>query len=104
MRTTVTLDHDAEQLLRQAMQQTGESFKVALNRAIRRGLADTVPQGVEEPFVVEAQDMGVQPGVDIANIHDLETELEVEAYLEGTRKLEQERNNSQSTTPDGSAL
>ncbi len=103
MRTTVTLDHDAEQLLRQAMQQTGVSFKVALNRAIRRGLADTVPQVEEEPFAVEAQDMGVLPGVDIANIHDLETELEVEAYLEVTRKLEQERNNLQST-PDGSAL
>jgi len=50
------------------MQQTGESFKVALNRAIRRGLADTVPQVKEEPFVVEAQDMGVQPGVDIARV------------------------------------
>jgi len=101
MRTTVTLDHDAEQLLRQTMQQTGESFKVVLNRAIRRGLADTVPQVEEEAFVVEAQDMGVQPGVDIANIHDLETELEVDAYLEVTRKLHQERN-SLPSTPDGS--
>jgi hypothetical protein len=42
MRTTVTIDSDTEMLLRSAMQQTGESFKVTLNRAIRKGLADTV--------------------------------------------------------------
>lgn len=90
MRTTVTLDPDAEQLLRLAMQQTGESFKVTLNRAIRRGLADAVPQIDEKPFVVKAKAMGVRPGVDLANIHDFEADLEVERFLEVTQKLEKD--------------
>lgn len=88
MRTTVTLDPDAERILREAMRQTGQSFKVTLNQAIRRGLSDTLPELDEPPFTVEAQDMGVLPGVDLANIHDLESELEVEGYLEVTRALE----------------
>jgi hypothetical protein len=88
MRTTVTVDPDVEALLRQAMQQSGQSFKTTLNQAIRRGLADVVLKSDESRFVVEAQDMGLRPGVDIANIHDLETDLEVEAFLEVTRKLE----------------
>jgi hypothetical protein len=35
--------------------------------------------------------MGLCPGVDIANIHDLETDLEVEAFLSVTRKLDERR-------------
>lgn len=38
MRTTVTLDPDAETLLRNAVRQRGVSFKRALNEAIRAGL------------------------------------------------------------------
>jgi hypothetical protein len=91
MRTTVTIDPDVERLLEDAMRQTGQNFKVTLNQAVRKGLADTVSAAAEKPFVVEAQDMGACPGVDIANIHDLDTDLEVEAYLNVTRKLEQRR-------------
>jgi hypothetical protein len=80
---------DVEALLRQAMQQSGQSFKTTLNQAIRRGLADVVVPSNEPRFVVEAQDMGLRPGVDISNIHDFETELEIEAFLEVTRKLEE---------------
>ena len=91
MRTTVTLDPDVERLLHEAMQQTGEGFKSTLNQAIRKGLADLAPTEPEKPFVVEARDMGLCPGVDVANIHDLETDLEVEAYLDVTRKLQERR-------------
>lgn len=37
MRTTVTLDPDTEQLIRQRMAQRGLSFKQALNDSIRDG-------------------------------------------------------------------
>lgn len=37
MRTTVTLDPDAESLIRQAMKAKGVSFKQALNDAVRAG-------------------------------------------------------------------
>ncbi|MBI2704878.1 MAG: antitoxin [Actinobacteria bacterium] len=39
MRTTVTLDPDTEQLVRKRMAERNVSFKVALNDAIREGLA-----------------------------------------------------------------
>ena len=39
MRTTVTLDKDAEALLRAAMKERSVSFKEALNTAIRAGLS-----------------------------------------------------------------
>lgn len=103
MRTTVTVDPDVELLLKQAMQQTGQSFKATLNRAIRRGLADVVVEKDEKPFVVEAKNMGVRSGIDIANIHDLETEWEVEAYLEVTRKLEERLKEPESSARDSNA-
>lgn len=91
MRTTVTLDPDAERLLRQAMHLTGQSFKVTLNEAIRKGLADVVPAIDEKPFVVKAKDMGLRPGIDQRKLQQLADEMEVDAYLEVTRKLEERR-------------
>ena len=88
MRTTVTLDHDTEQLLRLAMQQTGQSFKATLNEAVRRGLADVATPPDEEPFVVQAKEMGLRPGIDPARLQELGDEREVDAYLEVTRQLE----------------
>ncbi len=44
MRTTVTLDHDVENLLRVAMKERGLSFKEALNSAIRAGLTNAKPR------------------------------------------------------------
>ncbi|MGI8417433.1 MAG: antitoxin [Nakamurella sp.] len=38
MRTTVTLDQDTEQLLRERMSRSGVSFKQALNDSIRDGI------------------------------------------------------------------
>lgn len=88
MRTTVTLDPDVEQILRDAMRQTGQSFKVTLNEALRKGLADTVPVVDEEPFVVRPQPMGLKPGIDPTKLQDLADEMEVEAFIELTRRLD----------------
>jgi hypothetical protein len=49
MRTTVTLDPDVKVLIEQAMREHGLSFKQALNRAVRAGLARTDGPPVE-PF------------------------------------------------------
>lgn len=95
MRTTVTIDPEVEQLLREAMQHSGQGFKTTLNEAVRKGLADMLPASREKRFVAQAQDLGVSPGVDIANVHDLESELEVEAYLNVTRKLQERRARAQ---------
>ena len=38
MKTTITLDTEVKQRLREAMQQQGKSLKETLNEALRRGL------------------------------------------------------------------
>jgi len=38
MRTTVTIDPDTENLLREEVRRTGQSFKEVLNRSIRQAL------------------------------------------------------------------
>jgi hypothetical protein len=45
MRTTVTLDADVQQLLKDAAHRSGKAFKVTLNDAIRAGLQQ--PRGVQ---------------------------------------------------------
>lgn len=52
MRTTEIIDPDTEHLLREEAARTGRSFKVVLNEAIRRALAEasTAPIKVEAVF------------------------------------------------------
>ncbi len=87
MRTTVTIDPDVEQILRQAMQDTGQGFKTVLNQAIRRGLSHTVVDRQEPPFVVKARPMGLMPGIDPTRLNQLNDDLEIEAYLEVNRRM-----------------
>jgi hypothetical protein len=81
MRATVTVDHDVDQLLRLTMLNTGQSFKVTLNQAIRKGLANVTPDRVEKPFVVQPTSLGVLTGIDPSLLQELGDELEVDAFL-----------------------
>lgn len=58
MRTTVTLDSDAEALIRAVMKERGISFKDALNSAIRVGLTQARKKG--RPFVQQSFSLGVE--------------------------------------------
>jgi hypothetical protein len=86
-RTTVTLDPDVEQLLRDAMHRRRKSFKEVLNQAIRSGLADLSASAPEKPFKVRARPMGLRAGVDPARLNQLADEMEVDAFLALNRKL-----------------
>lgn len=62
MRTTVTLDPDVEQAVRDRMRRQKVGFKQALNDAIRAGLAPA------EPDVVPTRPMRLgEPRVDLAH-------------------------------------
>lgn len=89
MRTTVTLDADTESLLREAMRQRGQSFKQALNEAVRRGLAGVA--GDAAPFVQRTFPMGARPGYELARLSALEAELDAMEFLETTRSSPDER-------------
>jgi hypothetical protein len=83
MRTTVTLDPDVEAKLRVAMRERDVSFKVALNEAVRTGLAAGAPRG--KRFHVQARPLGVRPGINLDKALSLAAEMEDAEIL---RKLE----------------
>ena len=86
MRTTVTLDPDVAELLREAAHRMRRSFKEALNSAVRRGL-EGVPGPQQSRFKVHPESMGVRAGVDPAHLADVGDEAEVDAFLNLTRRL-----------------
>ena len=49
MRTTITLDDDVAALIESERARTGESFRVAINRMLRRG-ARALPKATPEPL------------------------------------------------------
>jgi len=88
MRTTVTLDRDVERLVRDAMHRSRRGFKETLNAAVRAGLLGKPPQTKGVPFVVKARPMGLRSGIDPAGLNQLADDLEVEAFIETTKKLQ----------------
>jgi hypothetical protein len=82
MRTTVTLDPDVVELLQQAMAARRQSFKEALNTAVRRGLADVGVGPAEPPFEWEPRAMGLRAGIDPARLNGLVDDLESDAVAE----------------------
>ncbi|MFC5998715.1 antitoxin [Quadrisphaera sp. GCM10027208] len=81
MRTTVTLDPDTEQLLRQRMKERGISFKQALNEAVREGLAGRRPP---RQFRTRTAPMG-RPTVSLDKALQLAGDLEDEELLRRMR-------------------
>lgn len=77
MRTTVTLDPDTEQVVRQRMAAEGISFKRALNDAIRDGAHDRPRVDV---FHTPTFDLGL-PAVDLTHANRVAADLEDEAIL-----------------------
>ena len=75
MRTTVTLDPDAEAVVRRLMRERGLSFKEAVNSAILAGAG-----AATEPFETPTFDMG-EPLVDLTKALRLAGELEDEEIL-----------------------
>ena len=82
MRTTVTLDDDAEQMIREEMRRTQRSFKVTLNEAVRNGLRRVTEN--PEGFQVRARPLGLRTGVDPARMHERDSGAEEERFLRVT--------------------
>ena len=87
MRTTATLDPETEHLLREAMSRLGQSFEEVLNRAVVQGLADLRSDSREAPFVPTTYPMGLRAGHDPAHLGALGDDMEVDAFLDLSRRL-----------------
>lgn len=87
MRTTVTLDADVEQRLREAMRRQGKGFKETLNDALRRGLGPAHSDLDGKRFEVEARPLRLRAGLDPARLRDLDDDLEIQEFLRKTARL-----------------
>ncbi|MBX3744716.1 MAG: antitoxin [Verrucomicrobiae bacterium] len=87
MRTTVTLDPDVERMLRDRVRATRSSFKQVLNNAVREGLQDKRGSRTKTRFVVEARPLRLRAGIDPARLGEVADELEIEAFLRTSGRL-----------------
>jgi len=71
VRTTITLDPDAEQIVRRRMRERGQSFKEAVNDLIRGGAAT----GADREFRTQTASMG-------ESVVNLDRALQVAGELE----------------------
>ena len=78
MRTTVTLDEDVAQQIRQRMRERRAGFKEVLNELLRRGLQS--PEG-REPYSAPTFRMEVRSEVDLTKALSLASAMEDEEIL-----------------------
>jgi hypothetical protein len=79
-RTTITLDHDVEANLKEAMKKSGKSFKEVVNDALRAGLLAQQMIQKRKPFKIPTFDMGLKPGYSLDKPWDLIEEIEGPGY------------------------
>jgi hypothetical protein len=79
MRTTLTLDADVANLLREQARRERRPFKDVVNDAIRRGLAPRSAASRTSRFQVRPHRTTLRPGIDAGQLNRLVDELEDEA-------------------------
>lgn len=82
MRTTITLEPDVAEKIRQAGRSGKRSQKQIINEALRRGLQSGGQKTKAKPFKIKTFDSPFRTGIDTAKLNQLVDELEVDAQLE----------------------
>jgi hypothetical protein len=78
MRTTVAIDDDLFEKLREAAAKRRQPFTRIVNETLRRGLSGQRPRATRRaPFRVESFDSAFRPGVDPVRLNQLVDDLEV---------------------------
>lgn len=81
MRTTLTLENDLVEKLREVARQRRVPFKQVVNEALRAGLAaQRKPAATRKSFRVKPSHCGFRPGVDIGKLNQLLDHLEAEDF------------------------
>jgi len=79
VRTTLSLDEDVYRKLQFEVRRTGRPFKQVVNDLLRQSLAVSVA-GPKRTLRIQARDMGLRPGIDLSNIHQLLDDLDGPAH------------------------
>ncbi|MBV9626354.1 MAG: DUF2191 domain-containing protein [Acidobacteria bacterium] len=80
MRTTLTLDPDVAQQIRNIIAQKKLPLKRIVNDALRAGLSTLGKQERATPFRVKPHAFGFKPGVDPDKLNQLLDQLEAEEF------------------------
>jgi Ribbon-helix-helix protein, copG family len=80
VRTTLTLDPDVAERLRQEVHRRGTSTKALVNEALRAGLTMVAKPAKPKPFRVKPHSFGFRPGVDLDRLNQAVDELDSEAF------------------------
>ena len=80
MRTTLTLDDDNADRLREMAEHSRRPFKQVVNDVIRRGLDSMAVEEPQAPYQVKPSPMGLKAGIDPAKLAHYEAELDVDAF------------------------
>lgn len=76
MRTTLTLDDDVAALLKKEIQDSGLSFKDAVNHYLRLGMVRAKRKPKRKPFVVMSRPLGLPPVMSYDSVSQLLEDLE----------------------------
>ena len=80
MRTTLTLDDDVADFLREQARLQSKPFKQVVNETLRRGMSPAARE--DRPvFRVTPLRGGFRPGVDPLRLNQLNDELETQAFI-----------------------
>ena len=81
MRTTLTLDDDIADSLREQARLLDKPFKQVVNDTLRRGMSPALRE-TPAPYRIVPNHSGFLPGIDPLKLNQLIDELEVEDFLE----------------------
>ena len=85
MRTTINIDNDIADALKEQARLQDRPFKQVVNDALRRGLSQAVEE--ERPvFRVKPLPGGFQPGIDPLKLNQLNEELQTQEFIEKNSK------------------
>ena len=76
MRTTLTIEEDVAANLKLEVRRSGRTFKEAVNDLLRRALSSKERPASRKRFVVQARDLGRQPGVEYDSVSTLLEQIE----------------------------
>jgi len=78
MRTTLTLEPDVAERIRQEIRRSGKGMKAVINDLLRLGLGRTGKAREPARFEVEPHPFRFKPGLDLDRMNQLVDELEAE--------------------------
>lgn len=81
MRTTLTLDDEIAEALRERARLLNRPFRRVVNDALRRGLDAAADETPLPPYRVVPHRSGFAPGVDPLRLKEIDEELEAERFL-----------------------